>query len=204
MNGHGVKNGEKCLDQDIPSDSERIAFDSQMRESYGRAAYSHKTQEKMADRCTAYQARLKLIQILLAAITASGVITAIFIGSIYLRYFNAAVAFLTFIANGYAKSIDPGASAQKHRQAASDIWNIREKYLSLLTDIKDDDVALNLLRMRRDEIQEQLYQIYKSAPSTDDRSYKKAQKALKLNEELTFSDSEIDKLLPTHLKRTTT
>ena len=190
------------MDQDIPSDSERIAFESQIRESYGRVAYSHKAQEKMADRCVTYQAQLKLLQIVLAAITASGVITAIFIGSIYLRYFNATVAFLTFIANGYAKNIDPGASAQEHRQAASNIWNIREQYLSLLTDIKDTDISLNSLRIRRDEIQQQLHQVYKTAPSTDDRAYKKAQEALKINEELTFSESEIDKLLPTKLRRT--
>lgn len=188
--------------QNIPTETERIAFESQIRELFGRTAYSHKTQEKMADRCEAYQNQLKLVQILLSAITASGVIISLFVGSIYLRYFNAAISFLTFLASGYAKNVDPGASAQKHRQTASDIWNVREKYLSLLADIRADDISIDTLRIRRDSIQQQLYQIYKSAPSTDSWAYAEAQKALKINEELTFTDSEINSLLPSQLWRT--
>lgn len=190
--------------QDTLTETDRAAFESQIRELFGRAAYSHKTQEKMADRCVAYQRRLKLTQILLSAITASGVIISLFVGSVYLRYFNALVSLLTFLANGYAKNIDPGASAQKHRQTASDIWNIRERYLSLLTDIRDDKISINMLRTRRDDIQQQIYQIYKSAPNTDARAYVEAQKALKINEELTFTDCEINTLLPTQLRRTNT
>jgi len=42
--------------------------------------------------------------------------------------------------------------------------------------------------------------IYKFAPITSTKAYSKAQKALKINEELTFSDKEIDQFLPEELK----
>jgi hypothetical protein len=96
--------------------------------------------------------------------------------------------------------LNPGAETQKHREAASDIWNVRESYLSLLTDIRDASVPLTKLRTRRDELQSALHKIYKAAPRTDDVAYGKAQTALKDNEELTFSDAEIDAFLPAPLR----
>lgn len=37
--------------------------------------------------------------------------------------------------NSYTKKYDLGEIAQKHRQAGSDLWLIREQYLSLLVDL---------------------------------------------------------------------
>jgi SMODS and SLOG-associating 2TM effector domain family 4 len=92
--------------------------------------------------------------------------------------------------------------AQKHREAASDIWNVREAYLSLLTDIRDQNFSLSDLRARRDELQNQLHAIYRAAPHTNGKAYGEAQDALKNKEDLTFTDAEIDAFLPGPLKRT--
>ena len=100
------------------------------------------------------------------------------------------------------KDVDPCQAAQKHRETASAIWNIRESYLSLLTDIRDGANSLDSLRARRDALQKALFEIYQTAPNTDSKAYEKAQQALKENEELTFSDAEIDIFLPKPLRRT--
>ena len=106
------------------------------------------------------------------------------------------------ILNSYVKDVDPGQDAQKHREAASDIWNVREAYLSLLTDIRDQNFSLSDLRARRDELQSQLHAIYGAAPHTNGKAYGEAQDALKNKEDLTFTDAEIDAFLPGPLKRT--
>ena len=54
---------------------------------------------------------------------------------------------------------------------------------------------------KRDELQKKLGNIYKGCPRTNSKAYEAAQKALKENEELTFSDEEIDKLLPTRIRK---
>jgi hypothetical protein len=79
---------------------------------------------------------------------------------------------------------------------------LRNAYLSLLTDIRDKNFAVVDLRKRRDDLQAQLHKIYRSAPNTDGKAYGQAQNALKNNEDLTFSDAEIDAFLPAPLKRT--
>ena len=55
----------------------------------------------------------------------------------------------------------------------------------------------------RDKLQEQTAEIYKSAPKTNAKSYMAAQKALKENEEQFFRSSEIDQMLPEHLRKGT-
>jgi hypothetical protein len=57
------------------------------------------------------------------------------------------------------------------------------------------------LKDRRDVLQENLHAIYRTAPHTDGRAYVEAQDRLKNKEDLTFSDQEIDLLLPTTLRR---
>ena len=53
---------------------------------------------------------------------------------------------------------------------------------------------------KRDELQSRTAEIYKAAPSTNSKSYSSAQKALKENEEQFFRSSEIDQMLPEHLR----
>ena len=183
-------------------DEEHTALESQVRECYGRCAYSHKTHERMADRRTTWLRRVKWIQIILAALTTCGALGVIFSkDGTYYAYATAALSFASLVLNSYMKDLDPGQAAQKHRETAADLWNIRESYLSLLTDIRSQCVPLEGLRERRDKLQDQLHRVYRIAPHTDGKAYVEAQYRLKDKEDLTFSDSEIDSMLPTTLRR---
>ena len=93
------------------------------------------------------------------------------------------------------------AIAEKHKQAALDILEIREKLLSLLVDIRIGNKDIGQLQQTRDELNEQLVNTYRGAPKTINKAYEIASKALKENEEFTFSDAEIDKFLPESLRR---
>lgn len=186
-------------------ESEYYALESQVRECYGRCAYTHKTHEKMAERLHSGHKRAKWANIVLSSLIAGGAVGTIFAkGSAWEGYAGYATAFLSVLSlifNAYLKDLDPGALAQRHREAASDIWNIREAYLSLITDIVGQGTDLAALRQHRDNLQAALHKIYHAAPHTDGKAYGKAQNALKNNEDLTFSDREIDAMLPTNLRR---
>jgi hypothetical protein len=187
-----------------PVEDERYVLESQIRELYGRCAYTHKTHEKMAERASTHLWRVKWAQIILSALTTGGAIGVLFDkSSMIYPLATVGLSISMLIVNSYVKDIDPGQDAQIHREAASDIWNVREAYFSLLTDIRDQSYSLNDLRTRRDELQSQLHAIYKTAPHTNSRAYGEAQDALKNKEDLTFSDAEIDAFLPGPLKRTT-
>ena len=184
-----------------PQPDARHTFESQIRELYGRTAYTHKTHLKMADRMNGRQSRIKIIQIVVSAIIAGGAIGSIFADNPALPVLTAVVATLNLVVASYLKDVNPGAVAARHCEAGSSLWRVREDILSLLTDIRDTSISLSDLQARRDEQIAVLTDIYAGAPPTDSKAYGQAQQALKNNEELYFSDDELDRLLPKALRR---
>ncbi len=178
-----------------------MSIEDQIRECFARVVYSHKTHEKQADRCSDTLRNFKIAQIVLAALTSSGIIAILFSEDFWLTLLTAIISLISLCVTGYMKGFDPGATAQMHRDAAADLWSIRESYLSLLTDLHSGAVSQDEARARRDALQEKLAAIYKGAPGTDAKAYSKAQEALQELEDYTFNHGEIDKFLPPALKR---
>ena len=79
---------------------------------------------------------------------------------------------------------------------------IRERYLTLITDIVMGERPIEALQKERDSITLDLGKIYEGAPATASKAYSRAQEALKTKEDLTFSDKEIDAFLPSILQST--
>ena len=176
-------------------------IEGQVRECYGRVVYSHKTHEKCADILLTRLGRIKLLQIVLSSMTTAGFIAMIFgVGSVG-AVICVVISTTLLVLNAYTKNHDLGELAQKHRQAAADLWLIREKYLALVTDLRVGEESLAKITNRRDALLEDLHGVYLGAPSTTYQAYKKAQKALQQLDEMTFSDAEIDALLPSSLRR---
>jgi hypothetical protein len=180
-----------------------IFLESQIRELYGRVVYTHKTHEKCADGLKNRSDKLKLAEILLSAATTTSVLVILFgdgkIFQFIAALFSTALLALTL----YSKDFDLLAIAEKQKQAALDILEIREQLLSLLVDIRIGNMEIKQLQEIRNKLNKQLVQTYRGAPKTISKAYQIASKALKENEEFTFSDSEIDKFLPESLRRNT-
>jgi hypothetical protein len=193
------------LDQHSQTDDtpqSRTVLEGQLRESYGRVVYSHKTHEKCADILLTKQGRIRIAQIVLSAVTTAGFVGAA-LGTGTVAALVGLVVSTTLLAiNSYTKNYDLGELAQKHRQAGSDLWLIREQYLSLLVDLAMREKPLEALQGQRDKLVQQLHEVYRGAPSTNYAAYRKAQDALQKLEDMTFSDAEIDAFLPTELRRT--
>lgn len=187
--------------QPIPETAAEATLEGQVRECFARLVYSHKTHEKQGDICAGTLRRFKVSQIVLSAITTSGTLAILFTDDIRLKAVTALVSLITLFISGYMKGFDPGAAAQKHRDTAADMWVIRESYLSLLTDLASGAISEEVARERRDNLQNALGAIYKSAPGTTPRAYGLAQKSLQQLEDYTFHPGEIDKFLPPALKR---
>lgn len=179
----------------------RSIIEGQLRDCFGRVVYSHKTHEKCADILLSRLSRIKLWQIILSAVTTGSFIAAVFgagkIGALVGIFVSTALLVL----NAYTKNYDLGELSQKHRQTGADLWIIREKYLSLITDLRVGEKRIETLQAERDNLLEELHSVYSGAPSTTYQAYRKAQKALKQLEDMTFSAAEIDAFLPKELKK---
>jgi hypothetical protein len=176
-------------------------IESQIREIYGRVVYTHKTHEKCADLLKSRSDSLKLIEILLSAFTTTSILVIIFGDGCLFQFLAALFSTALLCLTLYSKDFNLLALAEKHKQAALDVLEIREELLSLLIDIRIGNKPIDHFQTKRDELNKRLVNTYRGAPKTINKAYQIASKALKENEEFTFSDEEIDKFLPESLRR---
>ncbi|MFM0521621.1 SLATT domain-containing protein [Caballeronia jiangsuensis] len=175
------------------------SLEGQLREMYARAAYTHKTHEKMADRYISRYKVIKNAEIVLSAVTTSSLLLAVLGDTHPFTLIGAVLSTVLLGFTLYFKEASLGEQAQKHTIVASKLWGVREALLSLLVDMNDGR-PVDEIRAARDRLNESLEDIYKAAPRTNSKAYADAQKALKQAEELFFTDDELNRLLPKELR----
>ena len=182
-------------------DEQKKILESQIREIYGRVVYTHKTHEKCADVLKERSDRFKFFEIFLSAATTTSILVVVFGDGKLFQIIAAVCATILLAITLYSKDFNLLAIAEKHKQAALNILELREKLLSVLVDIRIGNEDVKSLQQRRDDINEQLINVYRGAPKTIHKAYQIASKALQKKEEFTFSDEEIDKFLPESLRK---
>lgn len=176
---------------------------AQVRESFGRVVYSHKTHEKQADICFT---KHRLQQGALIGFTALG--SGTFLASVFgivgnpvlTSLVTSSVALLVTWASLGAKAFRFAEESDAHRSIASRLWDVRESYISLIADMMSGDLTDADARARRDDLQDAARDAYSDAPRTSHKAFRRAQDGLKDNEEMTFTPREIDLFLPEVLR----
>lgn len=190
-----VKGGKGTLQDSL---EHRKALMVQIREAYGRVVYTYTTHLKQAGALTKKIQRIKVGQIVLSAISTTGFLGAIITNTAYMTWIGGIMSAGLLMLNLYFKDFNLVEESKRHRTTADELWIIREKYISLLTDL--DILSEERVMQIRDELQNNTAEIYKVALLTNSQSYKEAQKGLKNEEEQFFTSLEIDKMLPEHLR----
>lgn len=190
---------EQAFQADLHGPAAMSTLRGQLREIYGRAAYTQKTHEKMADNCIIKYRRIKGLEIALSAITLGSLLIAVFGESRTGTIIGAVLSTMLLGVTLYFKEAALGEQAQKHSGVASELWGVREALLSLLVDMHDGR-SIEEARIERDRLNGLLEEIYSASPRTDSAAYAAAQQALKRDEELFFTDDELDRMLPARLR----
>jgi hypothetical protein len=173
-------------------------LESQIRDEYGRIVYTNVARHKHANRLIKEDKTMRIIQIVLSVIGVSSVFGVIFSLPSF-QILSAVFSFFLLLVNTIMLNSNDQQQAQQQREAAERLWSVREEYKSLLTDFSS--MSLDNVRSKRDELQQRTSKINSNAPSIDDKSYLAAQEAIKEQGEQSFSDEEIDHLLPESLRR---
>lgn len=173
----------------------------QLREAYGRVVYTYTTHLKMINHLEKKNVTIKYLQIFFSAISTGGFLGSIITNEDKLTCIGGIFSTALLALNLFFKDFNLTEEIKQHRSAADNLWMIREDYVSLLTDfpILSED---KIMEQRR-KLQIRVYEIYKVSPKTSKKSYTETQNALKYEEEQFFSTEEIDKMLPSHLRKIT-
>lgn len=178
--------------------SYRNGLRSQIREAYGKLVYTYTTHLKQAEQIRNRNQSIEFWRIVLSAAVASGVLISAVTGQVLLLWVAAVASVGLFGLSLYGLGFNPD-SVMWHQMTSEKLWIIRERYISLLTDFESlsDQEIVSI----RDRLQKQTARVYRSAPLTNTKSYMAAQKALKEDEEQFLRASEIDRMLPEHLRK---
>jgi hypothetical protein len=180
--------------------NERPILDT-IRDSYGRVVYTHKTYEKQLEIMSFQLAVYRWVRFIVIALTATGAISVLITNTRWLEIVTALFGSLSLLLTLYGLGFAPEKVISDYRRVARRLWHVRERYLHLISDLVSgnttDEEAIQLRRKLTDELAE----IYLDAPDTTSRAYQRARKALRVSEEMSFADQEIDEFLPNSLKK---
>lgn len=179
--------------------SQGYKLESQIREAFGRVTYTQTCHDKRIQRLLKTNETIKVWQIVLSAMTTGSFLVTLISVEQISKIVGALLSIALLVLNTYSKNFNLIEMAQKHQQASNLLWKIREEYVSLLTDF--ELLESEQIMCKRDELQERTAKVYSNSPRTDSKSYAEAQKALKTDEEQTFSEQEIDVMLPNSIRR---
>lgn len=172
---------------------------SQIQDEYGMVTYSYTTHLKMAKQLKKDNKRWKCAQILLSAISTSAFIGIFFSNEKWISIVGTLISTALVVINSYLKELDHSGDSKNHLQTSKELWMIKNEYLSLLTDF--DMLSMEDIRKIRDDLLQKTGNIYKNELDTDEKAYNEAQKALKDDEEQFFTQEELNKMLPKHLRK---
>jgi len=171
-----------------------------LRLTFGHVVYRHKAHAQLA-RSRARRSRwLRGVETLLIAGTAFTAVAGAFARGGGYAIATAILASAALVALILHLTFDLDASARAHASCSARLWQIRERYRALLSDLSDGTVNVENGRRMRDALTQELHAIYQDAPPADHEAFQNAGQAAA--DEATLTDEEIDLFLPRSLHKT--
>ena len=172
---------------------------------YDKILWTHKIQEEEGDINVHDNNTVKNSKCILSALTSAGAIGTIFswcgetLISIITSVMAAASAFLVWrFPDG-----ELADKSQANKAYAAKIRHFRNRYESLLTDIRACNLTVEEIRARRDVLEEDENRLFEEvAPHTSGKAVTNAEEALNLRKESTTTFLELNTHLPKHLQLT--
>lgn len=173
---------------------------SEIRDSFGRVVYTHKIHEKEREIQSGLSTFSKWVNILLGAVTLGGLLAALTETFPWALWVGVVVGILNV---GYMLaqlSFDPQRRAGLHRAAAKQLLSVRDGYQTLIADVMAGVLDEETARRRRDELDIVAQEAYRLAPDTGRLAYRWAMRGLKVKQDKTLSNEEVDAFLPEGLR----
>lgn len=187
------------MEQNFQTDAYKEKLYSQIEEAYGKIVYDFSTQINQAVLINKRGEMIKWIEIILSAVSAGGFFATILTNQIVLSWIGGLCSTALIVLSTCSKELDLENRQKAHIKASNKFWDVREEYLSLLTDF--DELEVEFIKKRRDELKEKTLRIIDTAPLTDSKSYERAKKDIQQKESQFFSREELNNMLPASLRK---
>lgn len=172
-----------------------------LRLTFGHVVYQHKAHSRIAHQRARWGRAIRAADALLIALAALGSLAAATGKGPAYAIAAALLAGLALIVLLVQLGFDFDRSARVHASCAAELWQMRERYRALMSDLCDGAIDIDTARRRRDVLIEDLHGIYKTAPAEDAQAYQTARRAVATSEDTELEDEEINRFLPKSLRK---
>lgn len=180
--------------------SQKELLDNQIRVAHANVFWTHKAHAKSYDSLISTSNCWNVAVISLSTLITSSALWDILDEVAWLKWVSCILAGILTGFTTYLKAKNYGELIHRHKQAADSLWAVREDYLSLLYEIKADLLSVSQIIDRRDTLQTRVMDIYKNTPSTTEKGYNVATKAIKTGD-ATFTNEELNLVVPPDLRK---
>ena len=176
-------------------------LEDNVRHTFMSVTWSHKIQEKQADILTKRYKNLEILKITCSALTSAGLISLIFTEPFLIKIVATIISFISTLISMFFQSFEIQNSITNHKNSATKLLVIRNKFQLLLVEIKlGNKSETEIVELYR-QLVDKLADVYKIAPNTTEQAVELAANALNVSKDNEFSDDEIDINLPESLRR---
>lgn len=172
----------------------------EVRQNFASVVWTHKIQEKQADIYGENYSGLESINILAASLTSCGIVSTIFSDNLVAKIIAALLSFVTLSITTYFKSFDIKNMEKQCKDTANHLVLVRNDLLHIIAEIHMKSRSVDEINQDYIQIMKRLNKIYVEAPSTTKKAVERAAEALKIDNEYTYTEEEIDHFLPPSLR----
>jgi hypothetical protein len=178
-----------------------LTLHDHLRLTFGHVVYRHRAHAHLAYSRSRWGRWLRAAEALLMTGAAFSALGAAFGRGYAYAIAGAVLATLALATLLVHLTFDLDGAAQAHALCATRLWQIREQYRALLSDLSDGAIELDTARRMRDALMNELHGIYGNAPPADPQAYQTATQAILTADESSLPDEEIDRFLPKSLQK---
>ena len=154
----------------------RISVVDHIRLNFDRTRQNYTLHARAAERLAVTTARVRIGVLILLAVAAVTAAASLVEG----RYFQIAAAItagLAFAAHAAYLAIGVEGRVHAHRACAQRLWQVCDRYQSLLSEIEDGMLDRASILQRRDELSAQEHAAYEQPFALDQKAYESARQA---------------------------
>ena len=182
-------------------DERIIKFENVVRNQFAAVVWSHKIQEKQADIYAEQYKYYEIARLVASSCSAAGIVCLFYTDALLAKIISVVLSFISIYISAFFKSFNLLTLVDQHKKVANAILELRDKYIKLLLDVNVGLKPYNELECEFENLEERKHILYKEAPTTTDEAVERARKALKVNQDNSFDDKEIDSMLPAQLRK---
>jgi hypothetical protein len=172
-----------------------------LRLTFGHVIFAHRAHSQLAHRHALWNRWLLGAEAILMLGAALASVALVVSGQGWYGLVTAAAAAAAVGTLIVRLIFDFDRSASAHRACSARLWQIREQYRAIITDIRDQSLTLDAARERRDALMEMLQAVYENAPPADRKVYEAARQALPATDESDLTNEEVNQFLPVSLHK---